>query len=502
MGKPLINMLILMLAFTAVRAQTITYSSPDEEDIRTNNFEIIGKLNGKVIVYKNSHNYGFFNLYNADMHIDSKRQVPNLPTDLAAVNFVAYPDGFLMFYQYQKRNTLYIKLLKFNQNAEPVGNVTDLDTCECDWNAKDNKTYKILVSENKQQIMAFKITKLDNKDYRYKSILLNKDCVVQHKSTGNINITAKNEFFSEFLLDNDGNLSALWETGTVQNDNISSVTIMEKRANEDTLSLCPVDMSKMYLDDVKLKVDNVNHHYLVTSFYSKQKRGNVDGLFFYLCDTRTLKTIFSNTTVFSTELRNDARGENGVKDAFNDYYLKNIVFNQTGGFLILSESEYTSSRSNGIYNRWDNMNNSMYLNNYPYSYNPLYAPYPGSNNMISRYFSDNIVLFSFDDKGSIIWSNTIRKVQYDDINEKSISYGLVNTGEELHFLYNLHERGSVLLTHASVTTDGKLLYNNSPMKSLDQGYDFLPRLAKQVGRKQIIVPCLYGNVTCFAKIEF
>ena len=215
-----------MLAFTSLKAQTITYSSPDEEDMRTNNFEIIGKLNGRVIVYKNSHSYGFFNLYNADMHIELKRQVPNLPSELAEVNFVAYPDGFLMFYQYQKKNTLYIKLLKFNQNAEPVGNLTDLDTCQTDWNAKDNKTYRILVSDNKQQIMAFKMTKLDNKDYRYKSILLNKDCVVQHKSTGNINITAKNEFFSEFLLDNDGNLSALWETGTPQNDNISSVTIM------------------------------------------------------------------------------------------------------------------------------------------------------------------------------------------------------------------------------------------------------------------------------------
>ena len=501
MTKYLSGLILLMFAFTIARAQSIVYSIPDEEDTRTNSYEIVGKLNGHFIIYKNSHGTSFFNIYSADMRVIGKKTLPDIPSEIIATNFITYSDEFMLFFQYQKKNILYLKLLKFNQNAEPVGDVTDVDTSLVESNTADPKTFKILVSENKQQIMTFKLNKLDKITYRFNSILFNKSCAVQHISKGILHTVGKNEFFSEFILDNDGNLAALWQTGTMQNDNISSVTIMVKKSTADTLSFCPVAFSGIYLDDVKLKIDNINHHYLVTSFFSKQKRGNVDGLYFYFCDANTLQNISTKHVLFSDDLRNNTKGEHSTKEAFNDFYLKNIVFNQTGGFLILTESEYTSSKSNNMYNRWDNMNNSLYSYNSPY-YDPFYSPYYNTRNQVTRYLSDDIVLFSFDEKGNIIWSNTIVKTQYDDLNNKSISYGLVNTGEELHFMYNLHERSTQLLNQTSLTTEGKILYNSTPMRSLDQGYDFLPRLSKQVGRKQIIVPCLYGNITCFAKIEF
>ena len=327
-----------MFAITVSKAQSIIYSNPEEEDTRTTTYEIIGKLNGRFIIYKTSHNTNFFNIYNLDMHVEGKKSLPSIPSEIIATNFITYPDGFLMFFQYQKKNILYLKLIKFNQNAEPIGDIVDIDTSLVESNTADSKTFKILVSENKQQIMTFKLQKKDKTTYRFNSILFNKELVIQHNTKGILHTTGKNEFFSEFILDNYGNLAALWQTGTMQNDNISSVTIMVKKAEEDTLSFCPVAFNGIYLDDVKLKVDNINQHYLVTSFYSKQKRGNVDGLYFYFCEAKTLKTISIKQVIFSEDLRNDAKGEHGVKDAFNDFYLKNIVFNQTGGFLILTES--------------------------------------------------------------------------------------------------------------------------------------------------------------------
>ena len=39
-----------------------------------------------------------------------------------------------------------------------------------------------------------------------------------------------------------------------------------------------INIGDHYLDEVKLKIDNINKRYLINSFYYKQKRGNIDGL--------------------------------------------------------------------------------------------------------------------------------------------------------------------------------------------------------------------------------
>jgi hypothetical protein len=75
------------------------------------------------------------------------------------------------------------------------------------------------------------------------------------------------------------------------------------------------------------------------------------------------------------------------------------------------------------------------------------------------------------------------------------------TGGKIYFLFNQLERHNQLLNEQSVTADGTVT-RNPPLKSLDRGYDFMPRYAKQVSSYQIIVPCMYRSYICFAKIEY
>jgi hypothetical protein len=82
-----------------------------------------------------------------------------------------------------------------------------------------------------------------------------------------------------------------------------------------------------------------------------------------------------------------------------------------------------------------------------------------------------------------------------------ISYQLVNTGGQLHFLFNALEKRTQLLNDFSLSGDGTIT-RNPTLKNLDKGYEFMARYGKQVSAKQIIVPCYYRNYICFAKIEF
>jgi hypothetical protein len=118
-----------------------------------------------------------------------------------------------------------------------------------------------------------------------------------------------------------------------------------------------------------------------------------------------------------------------------------------------------------------------------------------------RYYYQNIVVLDLDKKGDLLWSNVVHKSQYDDNSDNYLSYAIMRTGGELHFLFNELERHKELISDQTITADGKLT-RNPPLRSLDRGYDFMPRYAKQVSSYQIIIPCTYRNYICFAKIEY
>ncbi|MFY0100251.1 hypothetical protein ABTQ08_22555, partial [Acinetobacter baumannii] len=66
---------------------------------------------------------------------------------------------------------------------------------------------------------------------------------------------------------------------------------------------------------------------------------------------------------FSNEFREEVRAEENLKAAFNQFFLKNIILRKDGGFMIIAESAYVTSRGNS-FNRWDYMNRSPFFNPY------------------------------------------------------------------------------------------------------------------------------------------
>jgi hypothetical protein len=263
----------------------------------------------------------------------------------------------------------------------------------------------------------------------------------------------------------------------------------------------------MYLDDIRVKIDNINQNYLITSFNSKSRRGNIDGLYCAIWNKTSASIIAATNNVFGEELRNNAKSEGNSRYAFNNFFLQNIVMRKDGGFVIAAESAYSSTRGNTL-SRWDYLYGSpfwspsaYYMYSTPYGF---YYPWWRSGsfaNQNTRYFADNIVLLSFDSSSRLEWSNVIRKSQYDDNTDNFIGYTTMNTGSEVHFLFNQLERKQLLLTDQSVTPDGQI-HRSPTIRNLDRGYQFMPRFGKQVGAKQMIIPCQYRNYICFAKVDF
>ncbi len=508
MKKPVFFILTLLLSVNlACFGQKITYSEPERDDARTLNFEVLGRLNGKVLVYKSYRDLHFISVFDNEMQLIQKVPMDFLSGRILNSEFLQYQEHVYMIYQFQKKNVIYCMAAKLNADGKKLGDPVQLDTTEVN-NASTSRIYSVINSEDKQKIMVFKINTRNDKAHVLTTSLFDKDMTLLKKSRLVVTMPQRNDFLTEFTLDNDGDLVCVRASGTASNDNINKVSLVTKKAMSDGYAVSDLKVTGIFLDDMRIKADNINKHYVITSFLSKTRRGNIEGLYYTLWDKKNNQEIMNATTLFSDEFREDARAEGNPKTAFNDYFLKNIILRKDGGFIVVAESAYTSTRGNTL-NRWDYLYGSPYWSPVDYyTWNSPVGLYPwwrssiyNNANALTRFYADNVAVVSFAPTGKMEWSNVIRKSQYDDNSDNFIGYGLLNMGAELHFIFNVQEKRALILSDQAIAPSGQI-DRNPTFKNLDKGHEFMPRHAKQVGSRVVIVPAQYRGFTCFAKIEF
>ncbi len=500
----LVFFFFVLVLCTSVNAQRILVSEPDRDDSRRMNFEIIGKMGNHYLIYKSIRSDNFICLYDNEMKLVKKVKHEYLPDDrMINVDFFPYPDFIYMIYQYQRRNVVHCAAVKLDGMGQKISDPVELDTAAIGGSA-NNKIYTTLSSEDKQKIIIFKINSKNRDKFIITTKLYNNNLELQKRTILPMLMEERNDHLGEFAVDNEGNLvfSKFYRTS---NESISKAFMVIKRATQDSFSYYTLDLEKKYLDELRIKVDNTNQRYLLSAFYYNQKRGNIEGLYFLAMNKNSWQPELEKSFVFTEDLRQEAKGESSMKMAFDNYFIRNIVIKKDGGFLIDAESYYTQSRSSA-FNRWDYIYGSPFL--YPYDYY-FYSPYysswwwrrGGSTNQAVRHHADNVAIFSFSNKGDLEWSNVIRKDQFDDESDDRISYNVMNTGGQLHFLFNMQEKRNLLLNDFSLSPDGKIS-RNPTLKGLDKGHEFMPKYGKQISARQFIVPCFYRNYICFAKIDF
>ena len=494
--------LIINLLCTPLFAQQIAYSQPQKGQVlRSLNFEIIGKIDNNFLVYKNIRTKNLISVYDDDMKLVNEVELTNMPDKVLNVDFIAFPDFAWIVYQYQQRNIVHCMAFKLNGEGKLLSDPIEIDTTSINFFA-DNKIYSTIESEDKNRIMIYKIQK-KSAVFNFTTLLFDNDMQLLHKSKIESDFEYRKNVFSDFFITNTGDFVFTRGNRSNSRDYIQELSLITKAATEDTFAIKALDLQDRYLDEIKLKVDNVNKHYIINSFYYNSKRGNAEGLYTAVINEGNNDLISENLAELGESLRAAAKSGRNNKIAFNDYFIRNVVLKKDGGFLMTAEDFSTQSRSSP-WNRYD------YLYGYP-SFSPYYNYYsPYSNGYYGnrygnygsvRYLYNNILVLSMDSTGKIEWSNVVPKSQFDDDNDSYLSYAEMLTGGQVHFLFNNMERRKQILSDQSITASGEV-DRNPPLHNLDRGYEFMPRYAKQVSANEMIVPCTYRNFICFAKVTY
>lgn len=496
-----------------VSAQTVSYSDYERDDGRDMNFEIIGKMNGNFLVYKNMRWKHKLCVFDNNMDTKAIINLDFLPDKTLNVDFITYPDFFYMVYQYQKRNIIHCLAVKMDGEGKKLGEPVELDTTQIPL-FSENKIYSIINSEDKQKLMVFKMQKKNEKLFLV-TLLFDDKLQLLNKSRMTVPYNERRDNYGDFLLDNEGNLITTLATEPFNKDYSNELSLITKAPLKDSLEYHDINLNKFYIDNVKLKVDNLNKRYIINSFVYKKNRGSVEGLLSCSWDKIQQRVFMSGIINFSDSLRADARRDGQLRNAFDEFVIRQVIVRKDGGFLLVTED--FSSQSNNInnpnqINRWNNsfypytqFSNSpysLYPNSY-YSYNPYYnsyyRPMSSYNNQNVRYYYDNIVVFNMNKEGNIDWTKVIHKDQMDDNDDNFLSYSIMNSGGEIHFLFNM-DRNNQIITDQSLAPNGQDT-RNATLKSQEKGYQFMTKLSKQVGSRQLLIPCLYRGYICFAKVD-
>ena len=505
--KGIIYLSYLLLFPLLCFAQKITYSEIQKEDNRDINFDIIGKIKDNVLIFKNARFKYTLSVYSAeDMELKEKVDLDFIPEKAFNVDYVLMPDNFYFIYQYQRKGVVYCMGAKMDFNGHLVDQPIQLDTTQVGAFG-ENKIYTTINSEDKKRVVVFKIQKR-NEQFNFVTILLDKNLQLVHKSRATIEYDDRRDVYADFSLDNDGNFLFTKSVKSGSRSNSASLYLISKAPFKDSFSERKIDLKGLFIDEVKIKIDNVNKHYLFNSFYFMENRGNIDGIFCSVWDVMGDSAYSNVFTRLDGSVRESAKLKGNSKFALNDFFIKNVILKKDGSFMIAAEDYSTQTNGNNTgWNRWDYLYGSPFLSPYDYyyynrSYGGFYRPYNSFNNaQTTRYFCNNVLLLDFSSTGNVIGDKVISKEQYADGTDNYLSFSTFITGSEIHFLYNIIEKRDKFLTDNTLTSGG-VMKRNPTIKSVERGYEFMPKLSKQIGSRQIIVPCSFRSQICFAKIDF
>ena len=245
--------------------QRIIYSDPEKDDNRRLNFEIIGRVGGNFLVFKNNRSRSWITVMDEEMMVTGKEELGYLPNADKTINvdFFAYPEHVWMIYQFERRNVVYCVAAKLDRLGKRVGDLIELDTTHVGF-ASDNRLYAVAGSEDRRKIAVIKINTRERGLYRMSAMIFNEKMDLIRKNQLFIPMEDRNEQLGDIEVDNEGSL-VLTRFQRTFNDNIAKASLLFLKAGVDTLMEHPLSIEGNWLDNLQLKIDNFNKRYILTS---------------------------------------------------------------------------------------------------------------------------------------------------------------------------------------------------------------------------------------------
>ena len=487
------SIFLLLLATSSLFAnaqQHLIYARSINQDKPNTKFQIVGEVGGNILIYKETSYERFISVYDKQMVEIDHQSLSFLPKEIFDVMFINYSDFCYLIYQHQDKHVFYCSAVKLDPMGKKLGDIIDLNSVEIHYVANSG-IFQNIISEDKHYLMSiFGNSHRGHLDYQCSYNLFDDQLQLKKTSQFAIRLSGNDAVFTPFLLDNLGNLvfASTWKDSVARNS--SKIVLLVKKLQVDTIASYLLVANTGKLDQVKVKIDNLNNRYILSSLYYKKNSDKIEGLFTTSWDLNTGIWGGNSITPFSI-------GSSGLKndkthfEELDDCFIKDILTEKEGHYIVVVESEILPY----MYYRWSLPvdANDILVNN------PIFFDYPKSRyNSHSRlFFTGEMSLFDFNPDNQLVWNSRISKKQTDLTGNAQLSYKLVKTPTNIHILYNSMTSVKPLLTEDTVSAGGKV--GNYPTAwNIDLQYGIMVRLGRQINEQQMLFPCTKKQILSFA----
>ncbi len=474
-------LLFLFLAHFAT-AQEVTYSQYDKFDYRSDAYSVVGMSGGFLYTYVRNEEGSRLDAYNDSMNKVASVILDFFPQRIYQVRFITYPDKMIVLYQALESNKVVQYAALLDESGLLKGKPIELGKTKTGIFGATRTYFSSAYSDNKKVILIYSVVDKGSEiDFEAKWLDDNAAITKQSKTSFQTDNTPEH---GEVNVANDGTVYMAAYTPTGSQSYTDQYWILKLAPGATKFESKELELGEKFATSGYTKVDNVNNRVYFGGFYSDTKNGNFDGFIYAAYDIATGDFSTKRFIPFDNELVT-ASGAHNKNHAFDNYIVRQLIVKNDGGFVLVSEVNFITTRSSFAPG---------------FGYYSFYTPY--MNSAVREYHYNDIMALAYDKNGVREWNAFVHKQQYSQEDDGVFSsYGFLNTGGTLAFLFNDFDTRHSRIQLGTVSADGKAETHALTAEGNDYP-DWLPRSSKQVSGRVMVVPCFHKKQICFARVAF
>ena len=467
-------------------AQEISFSEPEKISNRTPNFQILGKNNEGILLYKYGKGEFEIDAFNSRMKKawGKKIRIPESNPDIK--RFVVYPDSTWMFFtSTNKLGVGQIQSLKLSARFEYQSQATLLDTFSFEQYLIDDRL-KVVHSKDRTKLTAYlPFYKDNNLDALYLLGIQGKDSVYTRSFF-------KNNVAGDYILrkiepDNEGNIFILLEHEKKDDKrkpfNEEEYLVWKYDRATDLFIQIRIDFERPIFDKLMMDVDNLNNRLVLSGLYAGDNGKMSEGYYLGIYDTKLDALLVDRYEAFNRGIFTKVTGKDDDEmKGFYSFRISDVVLRYDGGVNILMESSFDNTESMEI---------------------PAFSPSTGpSYRTVNVVYYNDVVVLSAKPDGNLDWYSVVKKKQVSEDDEGFFSsYCLLTVHNHLRLIYNEEIYHKTNVNAYRVSKNGgqnrKFLINAG-----DNNIFLVPSLGKQISATEVLIPSFKRNYFRLAKFNF
>jgi hypothetical protein len=478
--QSLLILLLSIFSYTELLAQKIDVSSPVKLSSRVEKIKIIGK-NQDGYVIRLSGDEENFQVYGNDMRLVFAKKLDLRNGDGFIQHIQLYKTGGVVYFLRSDGRTTILMAQVLNGTFQNAGAPIPVDTFP-DNTDITQANLRVKQSANQAYTVFYAPVFSGKTVSKMQTVCVDKNINRIYKQFPTVDKPEKEMEFAKCFVDTNGT------TLLVFNDGLNTMKVSVWGRSESDYLVFSVPFTKKIFSDPYIELDNKNKQLLFAGFYDNETGMSEPAAygFFYKTYDYTLGQLKSESvTAFPDSFIQALTGRlpSQNNNRLYTFSIKKVVQRMDGGVLIAAESSIKDRREEPI----------VSLS----SINP-YTSY----RTINTFQYNDIIAFSINATGNLVWNSIMRKKQYsEEDNGFNSSFVCVNLKDQLRFIFPEEITFSSDIDEFTLKSTGEFK-KHMLFEQEDKDVFLVPKLGKQVSANEVLIPSIKKGELRILRIKY